>query len=90
MVFGEPIRLENKTILPVAKIRYGFGGGSGRGKNGDQQRGGGGGGLVALPVGVVEVTETETRFVPIRSSRTVIGALGIGFLLGLALSKRRR
>ena len=54
-VFGEPVTLEGKTILPVAKVRYGFGGGSGR-KGGEQHGGGGGGGLVAKPVGVVEIT----------------------------------
>jgi uncharacterized spore protein YtfJ len=90
MVYGEPIRLETKTVLPVAKVRYGFGGGSGRGKTGDEHGGGGGGGLVAMPVGVVEVTETQTRFVPITTSRAVLAALAIGFCLGLVLSKRRR
>ena len=90
MVYGEPIRLDNKTILPVAKVRYGFGGGGGAGKKGDQQGGGGGGGLIAVPVGIVEVTETETRFVPITTGRAVLAALGLGFLLGLVLSKRRR
>jgi uncharacterized spore protein YtfJ len=65
IVYGEPVRLETKIVLPVAKVRYGFGGGAGAGKNGDQHGGGGGVGLVALPVGFVEVTETQSRFVPI-------------------------
>ena len=89
MVYGEPIRLETKTVLPVAKVRYGFGGGGGAGKKGDQQGGGGGGGLVAVPIGVVEITESQTRFLPITTSGAVIAALGVGFLLGLVLSKRR-
>src|SRR5690349_16164893 len=89
MVYGEPIRLETKTILPVAKVRYGFGSGSGRRRQGDQGHGGGGG-LVASPVGFVEVTETQTRFVPITTNGAVIAALGIGFLLGLAISRLRR
>jgi uncharacterized spore protein YtfJ len=90
MVYGEPIRLENKTILPVAKVRYGFGGGAGGKKTGEQHSGGGGGGLVALPIGIIEITESQTRFLPITTSRAVLTALGIGFLLGLVLSKRRR
>lgn len=68
MVFGEPIRLETRTVLPVAKVRYGFGGGGGAGKKGDQQGGGGGGGLVVLPIGIVEITEPQTRFLPITRS----------------------
>lgn len=90
MVYGEPIRLESKTILPVAKVRYGFGGGGGAGKHGDQHGGGGGGGLVAMPVGVVEVTESQTRFVPVTTSGAVLSALGIGFFLGVVMSRRRR
>ena len=30
-VFGDPISAEGKTIVPVAKVAYGFGGGSGTG-----------------------------------------------------------
>ena len=28
-VYGEPITAEGKTIIPVARVRYGFGGGGG-------------------------------------------------------------
>lgn len=90
MVFGESVSVDGKTIVPVAKIRYGFGGGSGRRKNDEEQGGGGGGGLVAMPVGVVEITATETRFVPIRSNWSVITALGIGFCLGFLVRLKRR
>ena len=30
-VFGEPIHREGLTVVPVAKVRWGFGGGAGRG-----------------------------------------------------------
>lgn len=30
-VFGDPIERDGFTVIPVAKVRYGFGGGSGRG-----------------------------------------------------------
>ena len=30
-VFGDPIERDGITIIPVAKVRYGFGGGAGRG-----------------------------------------------------------
>jgi uncharacterized spore protein YtfJ len=87
-VFGDPIAAEGKTIIPVARIRYGFGGGMGAGpsRSGDEQRigqgGGGGGGVMAVPVGVVEVTASGTRFIPIHS-RKRMGALALaGFLAG--------
>jgi len=78
-------RAKPSFLLPKSDTAFGGGGG---GKNGDQHGGGGGGGLVAMPVGFVEVTETQTRFVPIRTSGAVIGALGIGFIFGLVVSRR--
>ena len=96
MVYGDPITVGDKTILPVAKIRYGFGAGSGSGsgvKNGAEQRGeggGGGGGLIALPLGVVEVTASATRFVPIRSGWSWMAAAGIGAVVGLLFASARR
>jgi len=32
-VFGEPIHVEGKTVVPVAKVAYGFGAGSGVAEN---------------------------------------------------------
>ena len=29
-VFGDPITVDGKTVIPVARVRYGFGGGGGR------------------------------------------------------------
>ena len=78
-VFGEPVVVGGKTILPVAKVRYGFGGG--RKGSGEQQ--GGGGGMVAKPVGVVEITQSETRFIPISSKWSLIAAVALGACLGL-------
>ncbi|MGB8115839.1 MAG: hypothetical protein WCF22_18810, partial [Candidatus Sulfotelmatobacter sp.] len=44
-IYGEPISAQGKTIIPVAKIMYGFGGGAGTGGVGDRSaRGEGGGG----------------------------------------------
>jgi uncharacterized spore protein YtfJ len=82
MVFGEPVSVGGKTIVPVAKIRYGFGGGSGAKGNGDQHGGGGGGGLVAKPVGVIEISQSETRFIPITSNWMLIAAVALGAVLG--------
>jgi uncharacterized spore protein YtfJ len=82
-VFAEPVSVDGKTVIPVAKIRYGFGGGSGQKENREQQGGGGGGGMVAKPVGVVEITQSQTRFIPIRSDWHFLAAFAIGICLGM-------
>jgi uncharacterized spore protein YtfJ len=73
LVYGEERKIGEKTIIPVAAVAYTFGGGAGSGPahNGHSEDaagvgGGGGGGSVRVqPVGVLEVTEDETRLVPI-------------------------
>src|ERR1700744_6387059 len=77
--YGEPIAAQGKTIIPVTKIIYGYGGGAGTGGVGDSRArgegGGGGGGARAIPVGVVEVSEQQTRFIPITDRRKLAGAV---------------
>lgn len=82
-VFGEPVSVGDRTIVPVAKIRYGFGGGSGGRERGEQFGGGGGGGLVAKPLGAFEISPSETRFIPIPSRLEMIAAVVLGLCLGL-------
>jgi uncharacterized spore protein YtfJ len=77
LVYGEERKVADKTIIPVAAVAYTFGGGAGggtgpstNGHNGhsDVSAGGGGGGggpVRVQPVGVLEITEDETRLVPI-------------------------
>jgi uncharacterized spore protein YtfJ len=90
-VYGEPISANGKTIIPVARIAYGFGGGSGR--KPDQinppEGEGGGGGIYATALGVIEVTDTQTRFIAVHEKRKLAAAALVGFCLG-ALSFRRR
>jgi len=95
-VYGEPIVVEEKTIIPVARIAYGFGGGVRSGKKGeggkeqqDRNEEGGGGGLAASPVGVVEITQEDTRFIPIGEERKLAGALIVGLFLGIFVGRRR-
>jgi uncharacterized spore protein YtfJ len=88
-VYGEPVSVNGKTILPVATIRYGFGGSSGGKGNTWEHGGGGGGGLVANPLGVVEITQSQTRFVPIVSSWALVIAAGVGFGLGFLVGSSR-
>jgi uncharacterized spore protein YtfJ len=87
-VYGEPVTAGDRTIIPVASIRYGFGGGSGA-KEKQQHGGGGGGGLTARPVGVIEATPERTRFIPIYSIWSIAVAVGLGLALGMALVPKR-
>jgi uncharacterized spore protein YtfJ len=97
-VYGDPIVAEGKTIIPVAKVAYCFGAGIAPGllplKEGEQpaervERTGMGGGLRARPLGVVEVTKEETKFIPIDERGKLAGMLLIGFFLGLVIAGRR-
>jgi uncharacterized spore protein YtfJ len=59
-VFGDPIETQGKTIVPVARVMYQVGAGWGGRKveapEGGLGGAGGGGAVIALPVGVLEVT----------------------------------
>ncbi len=90
-VYGEAISANGKTIIPVARLAYGFGSGWGR-KHHDQdspEGEGGGGGVYAVPIGVVEVTDAETRFVALHDRRVLAGAMLVGFCLGAFWARRR-
>lgn len=94
--YGEPIVAEGKTIIPVARVAYGFGAGAGpvkkdqgEGQTEAREAGGGGGGVYARPVGVVEITKEDTKFIPIDERRKLAGALLIGLFLGLLIGSRR-
>lgn len=85
-VFGEPIHLSGKTVVPVAKVAYGFGGGFGMGKDASHadsrgEGGGGGGGVRAFPAGALEITDGQTRFVPFTDARSLVVAFAAGALL---------
>jgi len=92
-VYGEPIAAQGKTIIPVAGISYGYGAGAGTGGVGDTsargEGGGGGGGVHSVPVGVVEVSSLDTRFIPISDRKKLTGALLLGVGLGMWLKRRR-
>lgn len=96
-VYGEPIKIDGKTIVPVARIAYCFGMCS-CGKKGEEQEqqgkdqqgcGGGGGGLSVRPAGVLEITEGETRFISIGIGRKLAGALLVGLFLGVLIAGKR-
>jgi uncharacterized spore protein YtfJ len=93
-IYGEPIAAHGKTVIPVARIMYAYGAGAGTGGVGDTsargEGGGGGGGVRAIPVGVIEVSDQQTRFVPITDRKKLTGAVLAGIGLGMFLGWRRR
>jgi uncharacterized spore protein YtfJ len=93
-IYGEPIAAQGRTVIPVAKVAYGYGAGAGTGGVGNssaQGEGGGGGcGVRAVPVGVIEVSDQGTTFVPITSRKKLAGAVFAGLLFGVFLGWRRR
>ena len=97
-VYGDPISAEGKTIIPVARVRYGFGAGGGRrgaiasedGESPPETGGGGGGGVEVSPVGLIEITPGETRYISFEDRRRVIRAILLGTLAGILFLRRRR
>ena len=71
-VYGEPISVNGVTVVPVARVAFGFGGGGsgeneaamegGKGNSGGGFGGGGGGGVSAI--GYIEITSGGSRWVP--------------------------
>lgn len=93
-IYGEPVSAQGKTVIPVAKLMYGYGAGAGTGGVGNSsaqgEGGGGGAGVRAIPVGVIEISDQQTRFIPITDRKKLACAVVAGILLGISLSWRRR
>ena len=90
-VYGEPVVVGNRTVIPAAKLRYAFGAGAGKGKDSSEALGGGGGGRVfAEPCGALEVTPEGARFIHFDDRRTAGIALALGFVLGAAIAASTR
>lgn len=105
-VFGEPIQVGEKTIIPVARIAYGFGGGSGRSEKNKKQTGdsdahadlkepfakaaGGGGGFNATAKGIYEVSPSCTRFIPANAKKQILLGVFVGFLLKKFFFSKKR
>lgn len=92
--FGTPVTIEGRTVIPVAKVAYGFGMGVGRGIATEEDLeetsggaggagGGGGGGVIAHPLAAVEVTSEGVWVDPIVDKQKVVlaGILLSGWLV---------
>ncbi len=87
-VYGEPVSVGDRTIIPAARVRYAFGAGAGRRKPDAEAGGGGGGGgrVSAKPCGALEITPEGTRFIVFEDRRRIGIALGVGFILGATVA----
>ncbi|MDQ3937737.1 MAG: sporulation protein [Chloroflexota bacterium] len=62
-VFGDAIERDEVTVVPVARVRWGFGGGAGTGpESGGGAGSGGGGGVAADPVGYLQIRPDGATF----------------------------
>lgn len=68
-VFGDAVERDGVTVIPVGRVRWGFGGGGGRGGRGDEEGegSGGGGGVTASPAGYIEISGGTASYTRIRS-----------------------
>ncbi len=83
-VYGEPVVIDGKTVIPVAKVEQRTA------EAGEAAEGG----STARPIGIVEITGKETKFVSFGQTKKLsiaatIGS-GLGFVLGLLLGRRTK
>ena len=81
-VYGAPVERDGVTVIPVAKIRYGFGGGSGHRRPGEEGSGGGGG-VYARPVGYIEVKNGSSQYRRIRDPASMVPIITVSGLVGI-------
>jgi uncharacterized spore protein YtfJ len=87
-LYGSPVQQGSVTVVPVARVRYGFGAGTSREE--DEEELGGGGGVQATPIGfiVLEGEHAEFREIRDRTSESLgmaamVAAAGLGLWFGL-------
>jgi len=81
-VFGQPVQVGEKTVIPIASVTYAFGLGFGEQEeqaNEANVGGGGGAGAIAKPLGLAEITPESTRVETVVDEQRVIRA---GMLFG--------
>ena len=87
-VYGDPIEVEGRKVVPVSRIAYGFGGGPSKFEEAGGTTAGGGGYVRAEPVGVVEVTAEGTRFIPTVTWKKIATGVLVGVVLGWMMTRR--
>jgi uncharacterized spore protein YtfJ len=95
--FGSPVERDGHTIIPVARVSFGYGMGFGGGSGGSQKAGafedapaetgeggggGGGGGGSSTPVAIIDMSSGDVRVTPIQDATRI--AMSGMFLVGWA------
>ncbi len=88
-VYGDPVKVGGRTVIPIARVSFAFGAGGGaKGrKKATAEGGGGGAGISSRPVGALEITEAETRFIRFTDPARLATGLLAGLLLGVAIGR---
>jgi uncharacterized spore protein YtfJ len=103
LCFGEPVRVGDREVIPVARVRTAGGGGFGSGSESEAVGGGGGGGggwLDATPIGFIDAGPEGARFEAIpdpdaqvkmlKGGATALATLVTTFAGARALRRRQR
>lgn len=92
VVYGDAVERDGITVIPVAKVKYGFGGGGGHNDKNHGEGGGGGGGVHVIPIGYIEIKDGISEFRPIRDpalvTRVILAGSVMAFFLLRKLLKR--
>jgi len=77
-IIGDPIKLDNVTIIPVSKVSYGFasGGSDLPSKHGTGYFGGGtGGGVTIQPIAFIAAADGDVKLLQINQDKSSAGAI---------------
>ena len=87
-IYSEPVQCDGVTVIPVAKVRWGFGGGTGI--KPDKRGKGGGGGVQVSPLGYIEMKDGRTEYRPIHDPASWGPLMVIGGVVGWVLLRGLR
>ena len=95
VVFGEPVAVADRAVIPAARVSSGGGGGFGvtpadGGANSAEEGAGMGHGVHARPAGFIEVTPDCSRWVPAVDVGAIVIATCVTLVLVLFALRRRR
>lgn len=88
LIFADPVEREGMTIIPVAKMMWGFGGGGGSDKKNPASGVGGGGAIRTIPVGYIQLKGGKARFQPIFDAGKIIMLFAVWGLVGYLIVRR--
>ena len=82
LVYGKPLRVGDRAVIPVSRVRVTGGFGFGLGGGGTDEGGGGGGSINARPAGFIDVGPEGARYEPIPREHGRVAAIAAGVAAG--------